>query len=172
MECGILLDNSVIIDFCLRDHCPGSSYSFIDFLQRNPNLGIITSREENRIFSRLKGSKKGKTRAYYLFDELKESLKREVVDRAEFGRNYVIVKDFFHEAGNFGKGQYSLNEPVLEDAERLAEAICLKPKYNPFYFAFLDTDFVNPIAFREIENKFKIRCAYPIHILEEIKTNI
>ena len=172
-SCGIYLDNNVVIAYCLERRLPGFSLDFIGFLERNPKLGLITSRVENRILKRLRKTEKAESQGYCRFDELQLALKKEEVDKSEFEKNLKTVGGFFYKLA--GRKKYTHNpfsNLGKEDVERLAEAVCIEPNYSTLFFASLDKDFVTPHISRQIENKFKIKCRYPIDILKEIEINI
>jgi len=157
-SCGVLLDNSIIITHCLKQRCPGFSSEFIDFLERNPKLGLITTRIEQRILKRLRKAKKTENQGHYRFGELKLFLKKEEVDESKYRKNSKTVRYFFYELKNRKMYLYNpFSNLGLEDMERLTEAICIKPSYDTLFFASVDRDFVYPATSRKIEDKFQIK---------------
>jgi len=163
---GIVPDINVIMIGCLNQKRQKFSSDFIYFLEEHHNLGIITTRMEHRILKQLKDS--GRQDTHYRFYELKEHLKLENIDSSEYKKMRDTAKKFFHKLGFPKVYLYNpFNELGLEDVERLAELACIKPRYEVLYFASLDRDFVNNSE--AIEEKFNVKCRYPIDILNGIK---
>jgi hypothetical protein len=165
---GIVPDINVIMTSCFNQNRPGFSPDFIYFLEEHSNLGIITTRMEQRILRQLKNS--CRENAHYRFYEVKEHLKPEKVDSLEYEEMRKTVKNFLHGLGYPKLYLYNpLNGLGLEDVERLAEVALIKPRYEVLYFASLDKDFVDPHRSRAIENRFKVKVDYPINILSKVK---
>jgi hypothetical protein len=170
-EIGILLDNSVILTYCREQKNKGFSIEFIYSIERRPNLGLTTNRIENRVLKQLKDN--GSQESFYRFYELRDSLKKEGIDKSEYERNFEDAKKF-----SFGlKGIKTIRTTpfrrlLREDVERIAEAICIRPRYGTLYFTSLDTDFIDPLISSRIEKKFKIKCKTPKDLLKEPQINI
>ena len=163
---GIVPDINVALTHCLNQIREGFSTEFIYFLEKHPNLGILTAKIENRILKRLKNSRNQEV--YYKFYELKENLKLEKIDNLEYEKMHDAAENFFHKLRFLKVYSYNpFNELGLEDVERLAELACIKPRYEVLYFASLDRDFIDNS--KAIEGKFKVKCRYPIDLLSEVK---
>jgi hypothetical protein len=165
---GIILDINVIMKYATRCSLRGSSTEFIEFLERRPNLGVITTRINSRVLKQLR--RYADQNVHYRFYELKEQLKARKVDGLQYEKMWKEAKDFLHQLGTSKLYNHNpFTELGLEDAERLAEAACLKSEYEVLCLASLDRDFVDPEKSKAIEGKFKVKADYPINILNYVR---
>jgi len=165
---GIIPDINVIVNHATRHPLRGSSKEFIYFLEEHPKLGIITTRLESRVLKQLR--RYADQDVHYRFYELKEQLKARKVDGLQYEKMWKEAKDFLHQLGTSKLYNHNpFTELGLEDAERLAEAACLKPEYEILCFASLDRDFVDPERSKAIEGRFKVKADYPINILNYVR---
>jgi len=165
---GIIPDVNVIVNHATRQPLRGSSKEFIYFLEEHPKLGIITTRLENRVLKQLR--RYADQNVHYRFYELKEQLKARKVNGLQYEKMHDAVRNFIRQVG---LTKFYSHTPMIgigmEDAERLAEAACLKSEYEILCFASLDRDFVDPEKSKAIEGRFKVKADYPINILNYVR---